>query len=459
MPDGISAGAPVNIGNGPDQIQIVAGCNPNHASPPAVFAVLVNGSVVAGPLTCTSFGGQAVSNSQVFTIKGAWGPGPINVGIVGTGTGMANFFINSVTYNFVPYEVAPNQFSIYDDGGYGTGWILPPSGNTPGATGGGGGGAVGAGSATPSNITGATINGATQAAAPIQTLLTATPAGATLLLPAGAFYGTSTVPTACVVAGSGMGKTTLDCTGERPTHSKAVLVPIVGGATIRDMTLMGASISSGDGGNAAGVREDGVGMPFNLTNVEITGCQNGLLTFADNLVLTGGHTHDNGNSDGQTHEIYVNGSPTSILKIDNWVSTCGLKSTHALKSRAGTTSVTGGTFTGNPDPTGNVGGSVVDAPEGGVFNATGSTFVTGQGAANTLFFGYAMENANNQATGTTATFTDCVFTDNTGSGGKIQNGTFIPSATLVLVNCTYTGATAPVIAGFASVSGAITKAA
>lgn len=66
--------------------------------------------------------------------------------------------------------------------------------------------------------------------------------------------------------------------------------------------------------------------------------------------------------------------------------------------------------------------------------------------------------ATNNAIGTTVTLTNCVFTDQTGSGGFISNGTSVPTARLVLSGCTYTGGVPPKIAGFGSVIGSITAA-
>ncbi len=463
MPSGITNGAPVTIGTGPDQIQILIANNPSDASsglPNNIFVVLMDGTPIAGPLTVTSNGGESIVASQIFTILGSWGTGPHTISIVGSGTGLIDTWINQVTYNFVPYVYngvttnsrgganVVNAASVWDNTGITTTWTLPVAVVTPPPT----------PVVTPSNVTGATINGVVQTAAPLSTLIAATPTGGTLVLPAGTINGTSTIPNACTINGAGMGNTIIDCTGISPTYSKAVLVPLVPGVTISNVTIKGANISTALGNNAAGVRESGVGDPFTLTNVELTGNQDGILTFADNITLTGGSTHNNGAGDGYTHEMYINGDTTNTATLTNWNSTCGLLSTHALKTRAGTTIVSGGTFTGSPDTTGAVGGSVIDVPDAGLFTATGTTFVIASGAANLLFLGYGMESTKNAAIGITVTFNNCVFTDNTGKGGYIQNGTYNPTATIVFNNCTYTGTVAPTVSGFGTVTGVIAKA-
>jgi len=464
MPSGIASGAPVTLGTGSDSIVIYASNNPG-SNINNQFVVVANFGAtqiaIAGPLTCTGEGGQSLSGTQVFTLKGNFA-GLTGIGIDASGTGINGLWIDQLTVNLVPWWVNSDAADsrgtgspyyttqAFNSNGTNELWLpqsaIPAQPIPPPAT-------------TPTNISGATVNGAVQAAAPIQTLLTATPTSGTLELPAGSFFGSADIPNACTISGAGMGSTILDGTGIEPFQDKALLVPTVGGTTISNLTIQNASISAALGQNAAGVREAQAGISYTLNAVEITGCQDGILTFASNVTLTGGHTHDNGASDGLSHEMYLNGDTTNTMTVTNWISTCGTKSTHALKTRAGTTNLSGGTFTGSADPTGAVGGSVVDVPDAGIFTASGTTFITAAGAGNHQFITYGSESATNAGIGLTVTLTNCVFTDNTGSGGILQNGTANPTATLVLTGCTYTGATAPTITGFGTVTGTITKAA
>lgn len=464
MPAGVAAGAPVTLGTGPNSIVIYASNNPGSGIVNQFVVVGNFGSTqtaLAGPLTCSSNVGMSQAGSQVFTINGDFA-GLTSVGIVAAGSGISGLWINELTVNLLPWSTntdainsrgtgTPNYGTLaFNSNGANEVWLpqsaIPAAPIPPPAT-------------PPTTISGATIGGTAHSAATLATLVAATPTGGTLALPAGTFVGTSTLPNACTVTGAGMGKTVIDGTGITPAYSKALLVPLVAGATIKNLTLQNASIVASQGNNAAGVRDNGAGIGFALDTVEVTACQDGLLTFASNITLSNGHTHDNGAGDGLTHEIYLGGDTTNTCTLTDWTSTCGPKSTHALKTRAGTTNVSGGTFTGSPDTTGNVGSSVIDVPDGGNFTATGTTFVLAAGAANHNFLTYGEESATNASTGSTVTLTNCVFTDNTGTGGIISNGTYIPAAKLMLSGCTYTGAAPPSITGFASVTGTIAKAA
>lgn len=464
MPAGVAAGAPVTLGTGPNSIVIYASNNPGSGIVNQ-FAVVGNfGSTqtaLAGPLTCSSNVGMSQAGSQVFTINGDFA-GLTSVGIVAAGSGISGLWVNELTVNLVPWQTntdainsrgtgTPNYGTLaFNSNGANETWL--PASAIPSAP-------VPPPAATQSTITGATIGSTAQTPGTLATLIAGTAAGATLTLPAGTFVGTGTIPNACTVTGAGMGKTIIDGTGITPTYSKALLVPLVAGSTISNLTLQNANIAASQGNNAAGVRDNGNGIGFTLNGVEVTACQDGLLTFASNVTLIGGHTHDNGAGDGYTHEIYLGGDTTNTCTLTGWTSTCGAKSTHALKTRAGTTNVSGGTFTGSADSTGAVGGSVIDIPDGGNFSATGATLVIAAGAANHEFLTFGLESAANASIGDTVTLTNVVFTDNTGSGGIISNGTAIPAAKLVLSGCTYTGKVAPSITGWGSITGTIAAAA
>lgn len=463
MPAGISGGAAVTLGTGPDTIQMATAMTPGITTGAQFLVILNQGSTqtaIAGPLTVSSDAGESLTGDQVFTLKGDFA-GATGIEIVATGNGINGLWINQFLVNDIPWWInqdaansrgtgtAVYQTNVFNSNG--TNMTFLPQSAIPAQP-------IAVPAPTLTQISGATIGGAAQSAATLASLVAATATGETLLLPAGTIVGTAEINTACTVSGAGMSKTIIDCTDLPPYSNKAVLVPSVAGVTISDVTIQGASISASLGNNAAGVRELNLGAPFTLNSVEITGCQDGILAFADNNTLLNGHTHDNGAGDGFTHEIYLNGTPSSVETLTGWTSTCGTLSTHALKTRSGKTLVTGGTFTGSADPTGKIGGSVIDVPDAGIFDATGATMVVSAGAANTLFFGYGMESANNAATGTNPAFTNCVFTDNSGTGGQFTNGTHNPGAVLTLTGCTYTGTKAPQFTGWASVVGTLTKA-
>ena len=455
MPANIAPDTDYSVGSGPDQLAFQIGLEPT--SPSAIFDVLIDGVGVAQGLVVTtkaeSIGGQRI------TINGNWGPGPHTIEQVYTDPLAGNgTFNNLVQYNLAPcyanggYDsrgsMSVNATSVFLTKGHIINWTTQPLNATAAV---GGAAAVGP---TLSTVA-ATING-TAKSDTLANLLTATLAGQELDLPSGTIIGTGTIPNACTIKGAGQGKTVLDCTGLTPAQSKGVLVPSVAGTTISNMTIKGAAVSDDNG---AAVRDAGTGIGFTLDTVEVTGCQDGILTFPSNVALKNCYFHDNGAGDGLSHEIYIGGDTANTGTVTNTIVAAGVKATHALKSRAGTTTVSGCTLTGSLDTTGNVAGSVVDIPDGGICNISDTTISTSINQGNDLFLGYAMESALNQAIGTTVTLTNVVFNDQTGTGGMIQNGTKIPGATLVLQGCTYKGTKAPQITGFASVTGTIAKAA
>ena len=310
----------------------------------------------------------------------------------------------------------------------------------------------------PSVITGALLNGAAAAPGTLAALTALVPSGGTLTLPAGTFSGTAPVPVACTIAGAGMGKTIIDCTGLRPSYGKATLLPLVPGVVIEDMTVRGAAVDATSGMNAAGVRDNGPGIGFTLTRVESTGNQNGVLTFPSNVTLNQCSIHDNGsaslaNGQSATHELYFGGAPGTVVTINGCTVSTGTLATHALKSRAGTTVVNGSTLTAGQADGGTVSGSAIDIPDGGDFTMTGGSVTLRAGAANTMLLGYGLESASNLAAGAAVKLSG-VALNGGGQATEIQNGAGIPTATLALASVTAVG-TVPTIAGFASVVGAI----
>lgn len=455
MPANVAPDTDYSVGSGADQLTFQIGLEPT--SPNAIFDVLIDGVGVAQGLVVTtkaeSIGGQRI------TLNGNWGPGPHTIEQIYTDPAAGNgTFNNLVQYNLAPcyanggYDsrgvMSVNATSVFLTKGHIINWTTSPVNATAPVS-----GAAGVGP-TLTTITG-TVNGVSKTGT-LANLVADLTTGGTLVLPATGIVGTAPINAAGTISGAGQGKTVIDCTGLTPDMSKGVFVPTVPGVVISNMTIKGAAVSDDNG---AGVRDAADGIGFTLEGVEVTGCQDGILTFASAIVVSGCYFHDNGAGDGFSHEIYIGGSPTNVATLTNTTVAAGVKATHAVKSRAGTTNISGCTLTGSLDTTGNVAGSTVDVPDGGVVSISDTTIATSIDQGNHLFFGYATESAKNLAAGNTVTMTNVVFKDGTGTGGIIQNGTAIPTAKLVLVNCTYTGATAPQIVGFGSVSGTIAKAA
>lgn len=464
MPPGIKGNAPVTMGTGPDILVAVLGFG-NHVAVAPQFAILLDGVPIAAPLTLSTETGPGFQNPQVWTIRGAWGPGPHVIRFQGiTGT-LNNMSFVVVTYNYRPYvtntttdsrnsrNVNAGQFWVSN--GISTVDFVPapaqPAPSEPPA--------ASKYTAAPTRIVGARINGNPTGTGTLDQLLAVTPARATLALPAGTILGTAALDKPITLTGAGAGKTVLTCAGLEPTADKAILVPHTGGMAISGLTLRGAEISADAGNNAAGVRDSGApGAAYTLTDVEITGNQDGILTNGGSWSLTNCTVHDNGGADGLTHELYFNDdNGSNRITLAHCTVTQGMRSTHAVKSRAGYTEITGGTFTSAGNPDDSICGTLLDFPNGGAVSISGARLVLRAGSVVTGFLGYAMERtgATNRAAGITVTLTNCVFVDQTGTGGFIANGTAVPDARLVLSGCTYVGGTPPRITGFGTVTGRI----
>lgn len=461
MPTGIAAGAPVTLGKGPNSIQLTLSNNPGTAGSCEFVLIMNQGTeqtALAGPLTVTSDVGETMTGSQVFTINGDF-TGMTGFEINATGPGLNGLWINAATVGLIPWwcnQDAANSrgtgsasyaTSIFNSNG--SNMTFLPQSAVPAAP-------IPVPAPALTTVAG-TIAGVAKSGT-LATLLTDLATGQTLTLGAGTFVGTGAINVAGIVTGAGTGVTTINATDLPPYENKAVLVPTVAGVTIEKLTIQGAAVPASLGNNAAGVRDGAAGIGFTLTDVEITGCQDGILTFASNITVNGSNIHGNGAGDGYTHEMYVGGSPTTKFVLGTSTVSTGPLSTHAVKSRAGTTTITGGVLTGGAADGGAVSGSVVDIPDGGLVSITGTTIALRANAANTLFFGYSMESALNQATGATVTMTDVIF-DGGGVAGEIQAGSYMPTSKLVLVGCTHKGTVAPTISGFATVTGAIAAAA
>jgi hypothetical protein len=308
---------------------------------------------------------------------------------------------------------------------------------------------------TLSLIGGATIDGA---AAPLGTLAdleAMVVAGSILRLPPGRLLGTAGVRTASTLIGAGMGKTIIDATGLAPYANKGVLVPLVSGVTISNLSIVGASIPEASapgtlGGNAAGVRDNSRGVGFKLSNVEISKCQDGILAFGSDVEIVGGYIHENGTGTGQTHNVYVGfWSGRNTFRLTNLV-TEHCNGGHEIKSRAANTISFGCHHTTGGN------GAVYDVPDGGQLAISDGSMTLPKGSADPKFISYAMEANRNASVGNVVTITNEIFNDLTGTGGNII--THDPNAVLALSGCTYTGPTPPNIVGWGAVHGAITKA-
>ena len=299
-------------------------------------------------------------------------------------------------------------------------------------------------------IDGATVDGVALEPGTLARIATSLTPGCTLKLPAGVFLGTAGIAVPSTFVGAGMGKTIIDAGGLAPYNEMAVLVPLVPGVTISDLSIRGASISDKLGGNAAGVRDASRGTGFKLSNVEISGCQDGILAFGSDVEISGGHIHDNGSGSGQTHNVYVGfWTGKNTFRLTNLI-TQNCNGGHEIKSRATHTISFGCHHTTGGN------GAAYDVPDGGQLSISSGSMTLPKDSPDPKFISYAMEANRNAAVGNIVTVTDEVFHDLTGTGGNII--THDKTAVLVLSGCTYTGALPPKIIGWGQVNGAITKA-
>lgn len=279
-------------------------------------------------------------------------------------------------------------------------------------------------------------------------------ATAPVSLPGGTIVGTTLVPVD--LSGAAIDQTIIDATNVAITHSKGILVPTLD-VTISNLTAQNAYINAALGLNGAGVRNeagsDGIYRPFTLKNVRLRGNQNGVLTDPSTL---GAYNFDgleldaNGEKTkpGNTHQIYLGGTPTTVANLTNSKTINGCVDGHEFKSRCGTNNLSGNVLiTG-----GN--GSCVDTPNGGNLTIAGDDYTLPANAADRNFITYAMENTLNGMGKTIKV--KAVFRDLTNQGGFIQSGD--PTAILDVTGSTYIGNAAPEIRGFASVIGSISKA-
>lgn len=451
MPADLPAGALFEAGTGPNILEIDAANNPMDAGRNCTFAAKVNGVVIAAPLTITSNAGASLAQSQRFVFHGPWGKNPkVDLIPVAPG-GVGGMWTNAMAVDFNPLVfngvadsrggVAVNAPVVFNSAAVATTWTLP----------------IAVQASPPpvaqTSISGAIINGAAAQAGTLDKLAGAATTG-TLLLPSGTIVGTAPLAAAITLEGQGQGKTIIDGNGVPITYNKGLIVPLVSGSTIKSLTLSGAKLSEALGGNGAGVRQNGANIDFTLDDVEITGCDDGILTFPGNVTIKNGcNIHGNGSGSGYTHNVYAGGDSNSTLTLQG-SATSACNGGHEIKSRCGTTISDGCTHT-----TGGM-GSCYDVPDGGYVKITNGVWTLPAGSADRNVFTYAMESTKNSdlvENGHTCDIGPLVINDLNGQGFNFVTND--PKAILNLTGVTYKGAVAPIIQGWGTVNGEITEAA
>lgn len=478
-PTGGAPGANVDVGDPalPNTIVIQACTSNDGPANPRTdpnrmcqFAVvldlgLATQKTLAGPLYVSASTGE--DGGQIFRIHHAQGSNhTVSITPGGGGQQINDLWINGMQVDFVsavyngppvqtPTPPGVNQVKVWNEFGNSTTWsttLIPVAPPIPPPQ-----------AIIPSVVTGATINGAPAAPATLAALIAATPANGTLLLPAGSIFGSSRVGHPMTIQGTkdaaGNRLTIIDGAkgGIEPAGDKALLVPTVAGLVVRGLVMQGAAVSAALGGNAAAIRQDGTGYGFEVDDCEITGCQNGLLTFAGGpIIVSGCHIHGNGGGNpggGATHEIYTGGgdgsaADLSALIITNTKIECGTLATHAVHNRCKTFHSTNCDYVGNGDD-GTNGGSVIDVANGGDAQITGGTITIPASAGNRLLIQYG-EDGMQPVAGSTLAITNVIA--NTNGGAGYING--VAGGTLEIVGGTFLGAVAPAPESWGTVKGA-----
>ncbi len=436
MPPGIAAGAPVTLGEGPDTLILQLSSDPASTLANGMLddiVIMIDGNVIAAPLLITATGAGNAALAQTFTIRGAWGPMPhvVTFASADANFGVRDLWVCGASYNYTPLYyngpdidqstttgVAQNQASVWNNtlgpqGGTATTFSFGPY-ITPTVTITNTGTTTTTGTTTvvsnaASMITGATINGGTVAADTLANLIGSVAAGGALTLPKGKFYGTSVIGQGITIAGQGMeltgpgaianpDATIISGYGMTPAEMKAILVATAPGVVLMNMTIEEAMIDSGDGGNAALVRDGGTNPAgMTLMNMELRKGQNGILSNGGPYNYTVGYVHDCGQgaptgdttpNNGGTHNFYMNEGTNDIVNMVSVISVGSKFSDHSGKFRNNITNLTDCTFVGSLDSTGNVGGSVLDV-NGGSVTITGGVIQFSPVQAVTTFVGFA----------------------------------------------------------------------
>ena len=241
--------------------------------------------------------------------------------------------------------------------------------------------------------------------------------------------------------------TTIDVTGMTISNQKGIF-DAQEDLELSNLTMQGAKVPDKNGTAVRGTNN----VSIKMTGCEVFDCEMGILTGSGGTVeLINCDFHDNGASDGQSHEIYV--GPADELIVEDSQFIAGPKSCRPFKSRAKQTTVLGSYMKGSPSRDTRVVGSVVDICEGGEVLIEDSTIESIQGTPITSLFGYAYENTN--AGVGTVTLRNVKVIDGRGNGGSIDSRN--SGARLVLENCTYTADNAPSLNGWGNVTGQFTK--
>jgi hypothetical protein len=186
--------------------------------------------------------------------------------------------------------------------------------------------------------------------------------------------------------------------------------------TVNNLTFQGAAISSSDGGNGAGIRDQSnTATSLVIENSRFLGNQEGILTgsdsgqtFAETVIISNSQFINNGNPDPNVfqHALYV--GDAGSLRVSNSLF-CGQLLGHDVKSRALSTTVQNSTMyigaaasPGSPDYDAGctMPGSTsigVDTPNGGNAHLVGDALIQGLANQNGALVSYGEEGLDSGA--------------------------------------------------------------
>lgn len=353
MPEGITAGAAVDVGTGPDRIDFIISNAVDLTIPPSNLVLLIDGKAIFGPFVCTSWGGKDQTKSQHFQVWGSFGPTPHKLSFVTAG--FKEYVMISVTFNLAPCyfngvadsrgNISVNATQIINTNGSNTDWTTEPAATAtqpaPGGT-----------TAPPAGDT------------TLQAQVTATPVGGALTLSAAIYTSVAKIDHAITIRESMTVGVLIDATGlTLAGPGRGALATTVPGCVFQDFAIQGAHNADNNGAGIHAI----LGADFAASGITITDCDDGIRTAACNAHLFGCRLYGNGAGDSRSHNAYFSGlGAANVITVDESKFELA-KMGHELKVRAGTTNVTNTDFTARD-------GSCINCPDGGVLNVTGGTF-------------------------------------------------------------------------------------
>ncbi len=171
------------------------------------------------------------------------------------------------------------------------------------------------------------------------------------------------------------------------TQGKGIFVIEIGtsNTTIENIEMANARLYSGAGSNAAGVRMQGTGLT--LRNCCIHDCDDGVLNGGGTVLFESCEFRHNGEGDGQSHNIYVNGNGSFTMRYC-WSHNAVVG--HQVKTRMTTNYLLYNLISDD----GGTGSFEVDIPDAGTSYLIGNGIYQA-GTGNSIMVNYGEESSNN----------------------------------------------------------------